>query len=72
MELEIIKNEKDYLEVVLKGEDAGFANSLKELLLEDKDVEFAAYRMDHPMIASPVLIVRTKKSGPLFALRSAI
>ena len=72
MEIEIIKNEKDYLELVLKGEEYGIANTLKELLLEDEKVEFAAYRMDHPVIASPVLMIRTSEGTPLAALKSAV
>ena len=71
MEIEIIKNEKDYLELTLKGEEYGIANMLKELLLDDEKVEFAAYRMDHPVIASPVLVIRTKEGTPLAALKSA-
>lgn len=72
MELEVIKNEKDYLEIVLKGEDYGFATSLKEILLEDSDVEFAACRMDHPQNAAPVLMVRTKGESPFSALKTAV
>ncbi|MEM2137997.1 MAG: DNA-directed RNA polymerase subunit L [Candidatus Anstonellaceae archaeon] len=72
MEIEVIKNEKDYLEIALKGEDVGFVNALKEFLLADDDVEFAAYRLDHPLVASPVLMVRTKGSAPVSALKTAI
>ena len=72
MEIEIIKNEKDYLELTLKGEEYGIANMLKELLLDYEKVEFAAYRMDHPVIASPVLVIRTKEGTPIAALKSAV
>jgi len=72
MEINVIKNEKDYLEVELKGEEYGIANMLKELLLEDENVEFAAYRMDHPVVAHPVLMVRTSSGTPLNALKSAV
>ena len=74
MEIEVIKNERDYLEVALKGGDvdAGFPNALKEILLEDKDVEFAACRQDHPLVGFPVLMVRVSDGTALSALRSAI
>ncbi|MFA6489382.1 MAG: DNA-directed RNA polymerase subunit L [Candidatus Micrarchaeia archaeon] len=72
MEIEVVKNEKDYLEVTLKGEEYGMANMLKELLLEDENVEFAAYRLDHPIVASPVLMIRTSSGTPLNALKSAV
>lgn len=72
MEIEILKSEKDYVEIALKGEEYGLANMLKELLLEDPKVEFAAYRMDHPVVASPVLAVRTSEGSPLAAIKSAV
>lgn len=73
MEIEVIKNERDYLEVALKGDvEIGLPNALKEILLEDKDVEFAACKLDHPLVASPVLMVRVSDGTALSALRSAI
>ncbi len=72
MEIEVIKNEKEYMEINLKGEEYGMANMLKELLLEDENVEFAAYRLDHPVVASPVLVIRTSSGTPLAALKSAV
>jgi len=72
MDVEVIKNEKDYLEISIKGEDIGFINAVKELLFDDADVEFAAYRLDHPLVASPVLMVRMKKGSPISAVRTAV
>lgn len=72
MDVEVIKNEKDYLEVAIKGEDIGFINAVKELLFDDSDVEFAAYRLDHPLVASPVLMVRMKKGNAVSAVRTAV
>lgn len=72
MEIKVLKNEEDYLEIELKGEEYGLPNMLKELLLEDKNVEFAAYRMDHPAVSSPVLMVRTSSGSPVSALKNAI
>jgi len=72
MEVEIIKSEKDYAEIAIKGEDIGFINAINELLFEDADVEFAAYRLDHPIVGAPVLMVRMKKGSPISALRTAV
>lgn len=72
MEIEILKSEKDYLEVAIKGEDIGFINAVKEQLFEDSDVEFAAYRLDHPIVGAPVLMVRMKKGNPVSAVRTAV
>lgn len=69
MELEILKSEKNYVEILVKGDDYGIANAVKEMLLEDKDIEFAAYRVDHPQVGKPVLMVRTKEGNPISAIK---
>lgn len=72
MELEIVKSEKNYVEIMVLGDDYGIANSVKEMLLEDKDIEFAAYRLDHPQVGKPVLMVRTKEGNPIAAIKYAV
>lgn len=64
MEVKILVNEKNTLEIELVGGDSSLAQLLAEKLNQEKDVEFAAYKMEHPIISSPKLIVRTKKSDP--------
>lgn len=72
MDIVVIKNEKEYMEIMLKGEEPGIANALVEILLEDSSVEFAAYKLDHPQVGSPVLVVRVKDGSPLSAVKSAV
>lgn len=64
MEVRILVNEKNTLELELGGIDSSLAQLLAEKLNSEKDVEFAAYKMEHPLISSPKLIVKTKKSDP--------
>ena len=72
MEIAVLKSDKESIEIELKGEDAGIANALVEILLEDPDVEFAAYKLDHPQVGSPVLVVRVKDGSPLSAVKAAV
>src|SRR3989344_5137817 len=72
MEINVLKNEKDYLEIELLGEEAGIANALVEALLEDSAVEFAAYKLEHPQTGSPILMVRVKEGAAMGALKSAV
>ncbi len=64
MEVKILKNEKNVLEMELGDADQSLAQALAEKISEDKDVEFASYKMEHPLIGSPKLYVRTKKGEP--------
>jgi len=72
MEIKVIKNEKDYVEIELIAEEAGLANALVEILLEDSDVEFASFRQDHSQAANPVIMLRTKEGNALHTLKTAV
>lgn len=60
MELEIIKNEKSELEFVIGGERHTIPNLLREKLSENNDVEFVAYRMEHPSDNKALFVLKTK------------
>jgi DNA-directed RNA polymerase subunit L len=70
MKLEIIKNEKDTLEFFIEGERHTLTNLLKETLSKNNDVEFVAYKLDHPIDQKARFILKAK--NPKKALISAI
>lgn len=64
MEVKILINEKNTLELEMVDGDQSLVQLLAEKLNEDKDVEFASFKMEHPLVASPKLYLRTKKGEP--------
>ncbi len=64
MEVKILINEKNTLELELAGGDQSLAQLLAERLNEDKDVEFASFKVEHPIIGNPKVFMRTKKGEP--------
>lgn len=72
LKVKVLKKEKNFLELMLEGEEHSFPNLLRETLLEDEDVEFASYVIDHPQLGNPRLIVRTKKKTPEEAIKNAV
>lgn len=58
------KGEENALVLKLEGEEHSFPNAMRELLWEDKNVDFAAYTVEHPKLVPPKLIVRMKKGDP--------
>lgn len=64
MEVKILLNEKNTLEMELGDSDQSLAQLLAEKLNTEKDVDFAGYKVEHPLMGSPKLYVRTKKSDP--------
>ena len=60
MNVEILKDEKDYVEIKLNGEDLGMVNLIAHELVSTGAATFAAASLDHPITANPVLRVRGK------------
>ncbi|MBU7042828.1 MAG: DNA-directed RNA polymerase subunit L [Theionarchaea archaeon] len=74
MKLEVIRKEKNLLEVMLIGENHTFTNFLRKTLKKDSHVIYAAYKIEHPLIDKnrPVLKVETDgKETPVEALQKA-
>ncbi|MDI6654404.1 MAG: RpoL/Rpb11 RNA polymerase subunit family protein [Candidatus Hydrothermarchaeota archaeon] len=60
MEARIIKETKTELEVEIVGEDHTFCNALRQTLGAHKDVLFAAYKIEHPLLSSPKIYIKTR------------
>jgi DNA-directed RNA polymerase subunit L len=60
LKIEVLNSEKDRFDVLLHGEDLGFANMIVEKLLESKSVSFAAAEYDHPIKGNPIIRVKAK------------
>ncbi|MFH1520542.1 MAG: RpoL/Rpb11 RNA polymerase subunit family protein [Candidatus Micrarchaeota archaeon] len=61
MDVKLLVNEKHIIEMDLGDADQSLAQLLVEKLNEDSDVEFAAYKVEHPITATPKIYLRTKK-----------
>ncbi|MBI5227776.1 hypothetical protein HY988_04275 [Candidatus Micrarchaeota archaeon] len=64
MEVKILVNEKNTLEMELFDIDQSLAQLLAEKLSAEKSVDFAAFKMEHPIVANPKIIVKMKKGDP--------
>jgi DNA-directed RNA polymerase subunit L len=64
MDVKILAKEKNVIELEMNGCDQSLAQLLAEKLSDDKDVEFASFKMEHPLVSQPKLYVRTKKGDP--------
>ncbi|NMA44260.1 MAG: DNA-directed RNA polymerase subunit L [Candidatus Diapherotrites archaeon] len=72
MKLEIVQNEKNTLEFYLLNERHTIANLLKEKLVKNNDVEFCAYKLDHPMDNKSRFIIKTSGKAPKKILEETI
>ncbi len=67
--MKVIKDTKNELEIEITGETHTLCNALRRALMEDKEVESAAYSIDHPIIGEPVLYIKAK--NPKKSLKKA-
>ncbi|AXV40243.1 DNA-directed RNA polymerase subunit L [Methanobacterium sp. BAmetb5] len=58
--MKIITDKKNELEIEITGETHSLCNALRKTLMEDKDVEAAAYVIEHPIIGEPKLYIKAK------------
>jgi DNA-directed RNA polymerase subunit L len=69
MEINILKNEKDEIEVELNS--LTIAEILRVYLNKDSDVTFAAWKREHPT-KKPVLLIKTKGKTAKKAVDEAV
>ncbi len=72
MKINILHQAKNELRIELVGEGHSFTNVLQSLLLKDDTIGFVGYNISHPLMANPILFIRTKgKRRPEDALIDA-
>jgi len=67
--MKVIKDTKKELEIEITGESHSLCNTLRKTLMEDEDVEAAAYVIEHPIIGEPKLYIKAK--NPKKSLKTA-
>ncbi len=72
MEIEVLKDEKNLFEFVIKGERHSLPNLLKTKLLDNEEVEFVAYKLNHPSDPDSIFVLRTKSKNPKTILADAL
>jgi DNA-directed RNA polymerase subunit L len=60
MKINVLHQSKNELRLELVGEGHSFTNALQSILLKDDTIEFVGYNISHPLMANPILFIRTK------------
>ena len=72
MEIKVLEDKKNRLVIEIKGEGHAFCNALKKELWNDSHVKVSAYKIEHPLVGIPTLVVETDgKEAPKKALNEA-
>jgi DNA-directed RNA polymerase subunit L len=62
MKLEVITNESDSIEFFIEGERHTLPNLLREKLSSKTEVDFIAYRLDHPLDKRARFVLKAKNA----------
>ena len=60
MTIEFVKDEKDYVQVKMIGENRALCALIVQQLSENSDIEFTGCTEDHPLLGNPILTVKGK------------
>ena len=72
MKLKYLVEEKNHIEFEIEDEEYSIPSVLKDILLENPEVEFATYIIGHPSRDPPKMILKTKKEDAKKVLKEAI
>jgi len=73
MEINVLEESKNRILFELKDSDHGFCNMLVKELWKDKNIKAAAYRVDHPLIGVPKILVEVTQGNDVKkAIQNAI
>ncbi|MCX8200305.1 MAG: DNA-directed RNA polymerase subunit L [Candidatus Micrarchaeota archaeon] len=72
MKLNFVVDEKNHIEVQFIGEEYSIPAILKDILNDNKDVEFVTYVIGHPSRDPPLLVLKTKKNDARKVLKEAL
>ncbi|UCE10358.1 MAG: DNA-directed RNA polymerase subunit L [Candidatus Thorarchaeota archaeon] len=72
MKPRLVESSKQEIKIEFQDEGHSFCNLLRKTLLELSGVEFAGYNIEHPLLSSPVVTLRTKRRQPAVVLREGL
>ena len=71
--LSILEETDNKIVMELYGEDHTLANLLAKTLIRQPHVKYASYRIDHPLVSNPIVVVITDgKIRPRDAIKECI
>ena len=69
--IKILKSTANEIEFEIEDESHGVCNALRHILMQDDDVEYAVYNIDHPLTGKPIMTIKTNGADPKAALKKA-
>lgn len=72
VKIEVIEEGKNKLKLKIKGETHTILNLIRKELFNDPSIEFAGYKIKHPLKDEAIFTLTTVKKSPKKAIKDAI
>ena len=69
--IKILNKTANEIEFEIEDESHGVCNALRHILMQDEDVEYAVYNIDHPLTGKPIMTIKTHEGNPKDASKRA-
>jgi len=70
--IEIVEEEKNKIKLKIKDETHTVLNLIRKELFNDDSVDFAGYRIEHPLVKDAIFTISTTKKDAKKILKDAI
>ena len=67
----VLNKTANEIEFEIEDESHGVCNALRHILMQNEDVEYAVYNIDHPLTGKPIMTIKTNGADPKDALKKA-
>lgn len=69
--IKIVEIGRDYVKLIVKGEDHTYLNLLQHYLSKDERTVLVRYNIPHPLVGESELYLRTDGTNPIEVLKKA-
>ena len=67
----VLNKTANEIEFEIEDESHGVCNALRHILMQNEDVEYAVYNIDHPLTWKTIITIKTNGADPKDALKKA-
>ena len=68
MQIQVLDQVDNRIKFSLNGAGHTFCNNLKHELYAEKDIEYAAYKVDHPLVSIPTFLIQKSSKTKFSAI----
>ncbi len=72
MKVDVVESEKNKLVIEFDKMDQGLLNAINDVIWQQKGIDQAGFRIEHPEVGKPVFVLKTMGADPKKVWNSAV